>query len=428
MNETVYISVVIPVWNPGPGIEKCIESLREQTLKSIEIIFVDDLGTDDSVARIQAAMEQDKRIRLIRNKENLGPGASRNAGIEAAQGEYVSFIDPDDYVAKDFYQRLYSRAKADNLDIVKGRILYQREDGSIAPHHEQNDTIRKGLSAGKPPYAIFTYEHHSAIYRREMLMRSGARYGFARRAQDTTFLLRACHAAKSLGLEDEALYYFCERQDSAMHVFSLKSLEQRRFSFEEQVDYLVSALSEDRYAPDYTIGLFMTSLRFYSCYEGSPDAEPALRDYCEGMRQQLLRLPFLDTMKKRCFPVRALVDYHTPLPAVPGFLPWETSPSLEQVAVLNRWADFVLAHPECAGDAAPEMGRIFYRIKKTCEEEMKLEKTAPAAEKALQSAQETMNRLPPSFHQQTAKEGAKKKIAKKMPAWIKKLARFFLKR
>lgn len=409
MKKGIAVSVVVPVWNPGEGIRRCISSLRRQTLDNIEMIFVDDRGTDGAVELIEAAAAQDPRVRLLHNPQNLGPGASRNAGIEAAEGEYLSFIDPDDYVADDFFQRLYSKAKAEDLDVVKGRILYQKEDGSIAPHHEQNDTIRRGLAAGKPPYAVFTYEHHSAVYRREMLMRSGARYGLARRAQDTTFLLRACHAAKNLGLDDGALYYFCERQDSAMHVFNSKSLEQRLFSFEEQVDYLSAALGGDPWAPDYTVGLFLSNLRFYSCYEGAPGAEPLCREYCEGLRTQLLRLPYLDDVKKRCFSARALADYGEPLPTVPGFLPWESASPEGWLAVVGRWVDFTRAHPECAKSVAPALTRICANARQACADQMKND---PQAGQTLRAVEAQLRRLPLSCRVAGKTRG--------LAAWLKK--------
>ena len=346
MEANVLVSVVIPVWNPGEDVKKCIASLREQTLTQIEMIFVDDRGTDRSMEYIRDAAAQDPRIRILTNPENRGPGYSRNAGIEAARGEYVGFVDPDDYLASDYLERLYTLASGGGLDIAKGRIQYEKEDGTVARHHEQNDVIRAGLKAHKPIYAIFSYEHHSAIYRREMLMTSGARYGLARRAQDTTFLLRACHSARTMALDDDAIYRFCERGNSAMHVFSLSSLEQRLFSFREQVDYLSSALGDDPYAPAYTTGLFLSNLRFFACYEHTPENESAIRAYAVGMQEQVRRLPYADKMAERCFSVRALLEDGVLLPTTPGFLPWEQPSSGEWLALLGQWVSYLAEHPE----------------------------------------------------------------------------------
>ena len=139
------VSVIIPVWNPGFGIRKCVESLRGQTLEDIEMIFVDDCGTDGAMDLVRSAAAEDSRVRIITNTENVGAGLSRNAGIEAARGEYLSFVDADDYVDATFLERLYAKAIAGRLDIVKGKISYVKEDGTKADHKELNDNIRKGI-------------------------------------------------------------------------------------------------------------------------------------------------------------------------------------------------------------------------------------------------------------------------------------------
>ena len=106
----VKVSVIVPVYHPGAGLAKCMQMLRGQTLPEIELIFVDDRGSDEDASLIQKAASDDPRIILIRNAENLGPGPSRNRGIAAASGEYLAFADADDYPAEDFLALLYAKA------------------------------------------------------------------------------------------------------------------------------------------------------------------------------------------------------------------------------------------------------------------------------------------------------------------------------
>ena len=73
-NLSIKISVIIPVWNPGPGIARCIDSLRNQTLQEIEMIFIDDRGMDGSIDKVRAAAKDDPRIRIIKNQKNTGAG------------------------------------------------------------------------------------------------------------------------------------------------------------------------------------------------------------------------------------------------------------------------------------------------------------------------------------------------------------------
>ena len=125
------VSVIVPVFNPGPDFDRCLESLRGQTLADIEMIFVDDCGTDGAMEQVRAAAGEDPRIRIIANPENLGPGLSRNAGIEAARGEYISFVDADDHISPDFLELLHDKAVAD-------RIIPSR------PDHEVGRALRQG--------------------------------------------------------------------------------------------------------------------------------------------------------------------------------------------------------------------------------------------------------------------------------------------
>ena len=148
MNECseIKISIIVPVWNPGLGISRCIESLRNQTLTDIEMIFIDDCGTDDSMDKVRAAALEDSRIRILENKNNLGAGASRNRGIDVAKGEYLSFVDPDDWIADNFIELLYLESKKKSLDIIKGSKTTTGSDGSYKINSNMNHLIRNSIA------------------------------------------------------------------------------------------------------------------------------------------------------------------------------------------------------------------------------------------------------------------------------------------
>lgn len=96
------ISVIIPVYNVAPYIAGCIGALKNQCFRDLEFIFVDDCSTDESMAAAEEFARTDPRVRILRNRENIGPGLSRNRGIETADGDYLSFMDPDDSLARIF--------------------------------------------------------------------------------------------------------------------------------------------------------------------------------------------------------------------------------------------------------------------------------------------------------------------------------------
>lgn len=112
------VSVILPVYNSAEYLNDCIKCLCAQTLKEIEIIFVDDCSPDNSSEIIKSY--NDTRIKLFKHDVNKYIGAARNTGIEHASGEYLYFMDPDDYIEPDFLEKLYTLAKKQNADIAKG--------------------------------------------------------------------------------------------------------------------------------------------------------------------------------------------------------------------------------------------------------------------------------------------------------------------
>ncbi|MES9697320.1 glycosyltransferase [Bacillus sp. JJ927] len=104
------MSVIIPVYNAEKYITQCIESLLNQTLRECEFIFINDGSTDNSEKIIEDYKKINDRITLI-NQENQGVSIARNRGLDVSTGEYVGFVDADDYIEKDMYEMLYNAAK-----------------------------------------------------------------------------------------------------------------------------------------------------------------------------------------------------------------------------------------------------------------------------------------------------------------------------
>ena len=122
------ISVIIPIYNVEKYLSKCIDSLLEQTYPNLEIILVDD-GATDSCPRICDEYEKkDDRIRVI-HKANGGLSSARNAGLAAANGEYIGFVDSDDYISRDMYSNLYSKTAGSFDCIVCTDVVKINENG-----------------------------------------------------------------------------------------------------------------------------------------------------------------------------------------------------------------------------------------------------------------------------------------------------------
>src|SRR5829696_1119068 len=123
------VSVIVPVYNPGDHIDDCIESLLGQTMPAdeLELIFVDDGSTDATPARLDALAERHRHVQ-VRHIPNSGwPGKPRNIGLDMASGDYVFFVDNDDWLVHDALERLHATAVQDRADIVIGKVVGHRK-------------------------------------------------------------------------------------------------------------------------------------------------------------------------------------------------------------------------------------------------------------------------------------------------------------
>lgn len=127
------ISVIVPVYNIIPYLPRCVESLQRQTYGNLEILLVDDGSTDDTPALCDRLSEGDSRIRVF-HKENGGPSSARNFGLQQAAGAYVGFVDSDDYVDADMYERLYRAIADTRMPIAQVGRDEIDQDGNILPN------------------------------------------------------------------------------------------------------------------------------------------------------------------------------------------------------------------------------------------------------------------------------------------------------
>ncbi len=344
MNSLIKVSVIVPVYNVEDYIPRFLDALRVQSLEDAEFIFVDDASGDGSMLSVETCAEQDPRVRIVRNPANLGQGAARNEGIRHARGEYLSFMDPDDWPEENFLEILYQEAKEKDLDIVKGRIRYRQSDGNEVPHNEVNDVIRENIDR-TPLYRLFNYQMQSAIYRRSLVESEGIEFGLPRKDQDTTFLVKVCYYADSFGLADEAVYNYCEREGSIMQNIGTAILSGQFASFKDQTSFLSEHAPDDIYTVMYTISkgnqfLSMQSYVAHYCDDGKSAAD-ALKEF----RSYMMGLPFRDRLLLLSAPMHALAVTGENLCAYPYSLPWHAAEPLQWLRLASDWVDFAGRHP-----------------------------------------------------------------------------------
>lgn len=211
----VKISVIVPVYNVQEYVGKCLESLITQTLKDIEIICINDGSTDDSLMVLQNFAAKDKRIKVI-NKENGGVSSARNAGLKAATGEYVMFVDGDDWIEPETCEECYAKITADDADLLVFNFqeVFSEKDKKISGH-------LKNLSEGKIFYfnncpedffyvrtmiACKLYRRHEELYMREDM----------KKGEDSVYFWDYCLKFNpKISVLNKVFYNYLQRTDSA---------------------------------------------------------------------------------------------------------------------------------------------------------------------------------------------------------------------
>lgn len=201
------LSVIIPVYNAEKYLSQCLDSVLSQDLTDLEVICVDDASTDSSADIVSEYEKRDSRVRLIRNNENLYAGKCRNRGLEAAQGEYVHFLDADDLVEEGAYSIFYEAAVKNNADFVKGCAnSFDNDTGDISTTPLLSLTKLSDEDFGhvmtfldKPEiFSQISVVPWNGIYKREFLMSGNIRFNSLICVNDRSFFNEVCLAARRI--------------------------------------------------------------------------------------------------------------------------------------------------------------------------------------------------------------------------------------
>jgi glycosyltransferase involved in cell wall biosynthesis len=212
MNKPI-VSIVVPVYNVDEYISKCIDSLLSQTLKKIEIILVDDGSTDLSGKICDEYALKDNRIKVI-HKENNGLSSARNSGLAIANGDYIGFVDSDDWVKEDMFEFLYKNIMTYDADIsVCGHFIV---DG-VTVEPIRNDGEIKILNHTEALSAILLDDEINSfawdkLYKRKLFV--DLYYPVGRRFEDIAFTYLVFNRSKRVVQTNVSKYYYVRRSDS----------------------------------------------------------------------------------------------------------------------------------------------------------------------------------------------------------------------
>ena len=220
----IKVSIIIPVYNAEKYLEKCLDSVINQTLKEIEIICIDDCSTDNSYSILERYRDKYNGIIICKNIKNSGSSFSRNLGLSKAKGEYIGFIDSDDYIDERYFEELYNTAKKYDSDITCTENIFLSRDNNIYPMFN-NIEPKEGVYK-KDTSILIEYIQNveidvecrivnsiwSKIWKKEFLLQNNIVFGVNSIGEDYYFVVIAlAHSPKMSYINKEnARYYYVQ--------------------------------------------------------------------------------------------------------------------------------------------------------------------------------------------------------------------------
>ena len=244
------ISVIIPVYNMEKYLKRCVDSVINQTFRDLEIILVDDGSKDNSGKMCDEYEANDARIKVI-HKQNGGLGFARNSGLEIAAGEFVSFVDSDDYVEINMYEKLYSRIKQENADscifgyhrVVGEKIVFTRT-GLLQGTFSDNDVFTNiflNILGSEPScsedYIILWQSSCLSLYSMDIIRQYNITFPSEREfiSEDALFITDYYHKSKRVTILKEPFYYYWLNTNSLTKVYMNDRFDKDVICFLEHV-------------------------------------------------------------------------------------------------------------------------------------------------------------------------------------------------
>lgn len=304
------VSIIVPVYNNEKYIEKCIESLINQTLKSIEIILVDDGSIDKSGEICDIYAKKDARIRVI-HKKNEGLGLTRNCGLAVARGKYFAFVDSDDYVDITMYEKMYKEIHKINADICIGGSYRVLSDGTILPFplcmregkYDKED-IRNivlpqiiGAAPEAKEEALIGYSMNLGMYSMDIVRKHSLEF-FSERIyiqEDILFKIPYYCLAEKMVIMQEPFYYYRYNKESLSNTYRADRFDKTTISFKKEFE-IINRWNVSK-GKEYAARMYLADVR--SCMRQAIKAERYRYAYQEIKR--MATHPFIEEIIS-CYP------------------------------------------------------------------------------------------------------------------------------
>lgn len=243
------VSIILPVYNVESYLRQCLDSIIMQTLEDIEIICVNDGSTDNSLEILQEYKNKDSRIKII-NQENRGQGVARNIALENITGDYIGFVDPDDYISPNMYKTLYETAIKHNCDIVEESFYIKNEIRNYLKKRKNKLNLPKNKIFNYKVKKNYVFSPNLAIwnklYKTSFIKENDIKFFETKKGEDIIFTIKSRVLASKIVYIDNADYYYRIKKDNVPKSYKNTSpIDElnRQIKF---LDKIKNALIEDK--------------------------------------------------------------------------------------------------------------------------------------------------------------------------------------
>lgn len=241
MTQNEKISVVVPVYNVEPYIEKCIDSILAQTYRNMEVLLIDDGSTDNCGKICDKYAKLDSRV-IVHHKENEGLSEARNVGVRLASGTYIAFVDSDDYIEPDMLAVMHQRLQQDKSDLAICNFVCVDTDGVLVPELNSELPIKDEVISGEEAFERLAEEKYwyyvtawNKLYRKEFL--DGISFPKGKLHEDEFIAHYVLDRCGSVSCVSKTLYRYVQRENSiTKQTFSARRLDGVE-AFCERIEY-----------------------------------------------------------------------------------------------------------------------------------------------------------------------------------------------
>lgn len=242
------VSIIVPVYNASKYLVKCLDTLTRQTLKDIEIILINDGSTDDSAYICDKYSKLDLRIKVL-HKMNEGVSKARNVGINIAQGDYIGFVDSDDWIELDMYENLYNSCVNNKADISIIGIKEINEDMKVCNLYIPNDSNIKFSDILKRAYPC------NKIFKKELFYNNKLFFKEGRYFEDLELIPKLYLNSKNVTYVEKVGYNYLQRSDSITGIRDEKILD-NMWAYTQLKKFLIDNNYYNRYEVEYIKGIY----------------------------------------------------------------------------------------------------------------------------------------------------------------------------